>query len=257
MKIRYDVRKNPFENAASYFEEAKKMRRKIGGMEKAMRKTQEEMEELESKEAAQAKTMQPRIKREKKPHEKFRYFFTSSGLLAIGGRDAKQNDAIVARHMEEEDLFFHADIQGGSVVVLKGGEKASAQDGREAAQFAACYSNAWKNKNAAVDAYCVKPVQISKYAQGGYVGKGGYAIEGERLWFRGTALELVIGLDGQGNAAVQPALCKKRLENEALLVSGEMEKGKAAAQLAKMLSARVDEILQVLPSGEFKISKRQ
>ncbi|VVB58960.1 Uncharacterised protein [Candidatus Anstonella stagnisolia] len=253
MRVRYDIRKNAYGNAAAYFEMAKKLRGKAEGMKKAIAKTQEEIED-EARRGSTEKEKQPRVKREKKAHEKFRHFFTSSGLLAIGGKDAKQNDALVARHMEEGDLFFHADIQGGSVVILKGGEKAGMEDGKEAAQFAACYSNAWKS-TAAVDAYCVKPTQISKHSQGGYVGQGGYAIEGERLWFRGTKLELVIGKDEEGIACVQPAICQRKLGNALLLVPGEVEKGKAAAQIAKELGVHVDEVLQVLPAGNFQIKK--
>lgn len=257
MKVRYDIRKSPFENAAAYFEEGKKMRGKISGMERAAKSAQEELDGIGGEKAKQEAALAPRIKREKKPHEKFRHFFTSQGMLAIGGRDAKQNDAIVSRNMQEGDLFFHADIQGGSVVILKEGEKGGMEEGREAAQFAACYSNAWKNKNAAVDAYCVKPVQISKHASGGYVGQGGYAISGERLWFRASALELVIGKDGEGIAAVQPALCRRKLEGAMLLVPGQVERGKAAAQIAKELGVHVDEVLQLLPPGGVKISKGQ
>jgi len=254
MKVRYDIRKNAYGNAAAYFELAKKLRGKAEGMKKAIEKTHEEIAAQAGKAGAEKEKLLPRVKREKKAHEKFRHFFTSSGLLAIGGRDAKQNDAIVARHMEEGDLFFHADIQGGSVVVLKGGEKADVDDGREAAQFAACYSNAWKSA-AAVDAYCVKPAQISKHSSGGYVGQGGYAIEGERLWFRGTKLELAIGKNGEGIVCVQPAICKRKLENALLLVPGNIEKGKAAVQIAKDVGVHVDEILQALPAGNFQIRK--
>lgn len=257
MKVRYDIRKSAYANAAAYFEQAKKLKGKIWGVKKAIEKTREEIVEAGQRENAEAERQQPRVKREKKAHEKFRHFFTSSGLLAIGGRDAKQNDALVARQMQENDLFFHADIQGGSVVVLKGGEKAGMEEGMEAAQFAACYSNAWKNGNAAVDAYCVKPSQVSKHASGGYVGQGGYAIGGERLWFRGTKLVLAIGKSEDGIACVQPAICKRKLGSAILLVPGATEKGKAAAQVAKELSVHVDEVLQLLPAGGFKILKGQ
>ena len=36
-------------------------------------------------------------------YEKFRWFFTTGGRLAIGGRDAQTNAALIARHLEDKD----------------------------------------------------------------------------------------------------------------------------------------------------------
>lgn len=56
--------------------------------------------------------------------EKFRWFHTSEGLLAIGGRDAGTNSLLVRRHLAAEDLVFHAEIPGSPFFVLKGGGRA-------------------------------------------------------------------------------------------------------------------------------------
>jgi len=58
--------------------------------------------------------------------------------------------------MDAGDLFFHADIDGAPVAVMKtGGRNAGDQDLMEAAQFAASYSAAWKFGYGSVDVYCV------------------------------------------------------------------------------------------------------
>ena len=82
----------------------------------------------------------------------------------IGGRNAQQNDIAFSRYMEDDDLFFHADIQGASAVILKNGKSASEEELQEAAQFAASFSKAWINGNAAVDVYAVEKKQLSKHA---------------------------------------------------------------------------------------------
>ncbi|MFA5077808.1 MAG: NFACT RNA binding domain-containing protein, partial [Candidatus Micrarchaeia archaeon] len=177
MKIRLGLGKSVHENAAAYYEEAKEAREKMKGVERAMEETKKEIEKAGKEEAAaeRKKNEETKIARKKEWYEKFHYFFTSEGKLVVGGRSADQNDLIYKTYLEEGDLFFHADIQGGAACVMKGGAGAGDGERLEAAQFAACFSNAWKNGNAAVDVYCVKKGQVSKHAQGGFIGKGGFA----------------------------------------------------------------------------------
>jgi hypothetical protein len=196
------------------------------------------------------------MRRKKEWFESFRWFYTSGGKLVIAGRDAKQNDALVAKHMEENDLFFHADIQGAPAVVLKGGKEASAQEKGEAAQFAASHSSAWKVGAAGVDAYAVSKEQLSKHASGGFVGQGGFAITGEREWFRGTALGMWIGVK-EGVVNCLPLVHPDASRGGFLLSPGSDEKGFAAKKIAKALSADVNEVLLALPSGRFLLKERK
>ena len=57
--------------------------------------------------------------RNKEWYERYRWFITSDGLLAIGGRDASSNSAIIRKHLEEQDLVFHAEIHGSPFFILK------------------------------------------------------------------------------------------------------------------------------------------
>jgi len=158
--------------------------------------------------------------------------------------------------MDEADLFFHADIQGGSAMILKDGVNAGEGELLECAQFAASFSNAWKNANAAVDVYAVKKDQLSKHSHGGYVPAGAFAITGERRWFRNTKLGVRVGVDEAAKRpAIVPAASKVKLASEASLVpsrSGK-EKGELAKILAKKLGAHPDELLELLPNGRSRI----
>jgi predicted ribosome quality control (RQC) complex YloA/Tae2 family protein len=242
------------ENAAAYYEETKEARKKREGLKKAIEETQKEIKEAKKKEK-QEKLKPIKIKREKKWFEKFNWFETSVGRLAVGGRNAQQNDQVVAKHMDDNDLFFHADIQGGSALILKEGINATDQEMQEAAQFAASFSNAWKNANAAVDVYAVKKEQLSKAAHGGYIPTGAFAISGERIWFRSTRLRLRIGKNPEnGFLEIIPDISKRKLESELQLVpsrSGK-EKGALAKALAKRLEVHPDELLEILPAGKTK-----
>jgi predicted ribosome quality control (RQC) complex YloA/Tae2 family protein len=246
MRLRLFYNKSVHENAAYYYQLAKETRKKIQGLEEAIKQTEKEMEGQ-----SRTKEKEVRVKREKAWYEKFNFGFTSGGRLMIGGRSAQQNDQVFGRHMEDNDLFFHADIQGGSAVILKDGIAASEGELNEAAQFAASFSKAWVNGNAAVDVYAVRKGQLSKHAQSGFIPTGAFAITGERTWFRSTPLRLRIGLGDSGLRIV--ADCSQtRIKDELVLVPAQ--KGKAKGAIAKSLAKRfkvhADDLLQILPNGK-------
>lgn len=257
MKIHLDSTKSAHENVALYYEQAKEIKRKIEGLEKAIEETKNELvkAEKESKE----KKDKVKVKREHEWYEKFHWFFTSSGKLVIGGKSAQQNDLVFAKHMERDDLFFHADIQGASAIVLKNGINASSEEMLETAQFAASFSNAWKNANASVDTYAVGKDQLAKHVQRGYIPAGAFAITGERKWFKSMKLGLKVGIseDNPNRADVLPELSKRKLENEVFICPSKSgkEKGELAKTLAKRFNVHVDEFLQILPNGRSKIKQ--
>ena len=240
--------KSVHENAAYYYDLAKDSKEKITGLEKAMEDTKKEIVDAKKVEKKNIK-----VKREKQWFEKFHFALTSSGKLMIGGRSAQQNDLIYAKYIDESDLFFHADIQGGAALILKDGTNASEDEMREAAQFAACFSNAWKNANASVDVYCVRKNQLSKHATGGFIPSGAFAITGERKWFKGTKLTLKIGL-GENGVEILPEFSKRSLKQTLLLIPSlaGKDKGTLAKSLSKRFVIHPDEFLELLPNGKSK-----
>jgi len=251
MKITLNLNKSIHENLAVYHDRVKEVKAKIENVKKAIAETKKEMEQAKKKQEEKGKIV--KVAKEKKWFEKFNWFTTSNGKLTIGGKDAKQNDVVFAKYMEDNDLFFHADIQGGTAVILKEGIDADEEEKNEVAQFAASFSNAWKNSNASVDVYCVKKDQLSKHATGGFIPTGGFAIIGEREWFRSTRLGLKIGKGTEGLEII-PDISKRKLGEEVLLIPSKTgkEKGQVAKSLAKRLNVHPDELLQILPSGMTK-----
>ncbi|MGC8899704.1 MAG: NFACT RNA binding domain-containing protein [Candidatus Micrarchaeia archaeon] len=251
MKLTLWYRKSIHENAGHYYELAKKYRKKAKAAKDALKGLEKKLEEAKKKKEKEKPAL--KVLREKEWHEKFHWFFTSQGKLALGGRDAQQNDLIYSKHIEQNDLFFHADIQGGSVVVLKNGKSASEQEKLEAAQFAACFSKAWASGFSYVDVYSATPEQLTKHSPGEYVAKGAIVVKGEKEWYKRTPLKLRVGLDEKGKVAVVPAFSKVKLKNEITIIPGKEEKGAIAKKLAKMLTTHPDELLQILPSGRTSV----
>jgi predicted ribosome quality control (RQC) complex YloA/Tae2 family protein len=250
MKIVLDLKKSAQENAAHYYEEAKKLRGKAEGTKEAIVKTKEELKVLE----AEPKKPEVKIKRKREWYEKFHWFFSNDGFLVIGGRDAKQNESIFSKYFDENDLFMHADIHGAPVVIIKNGLTAPEGTLNEAAQFAANYSNAWKEELAAVDVYAAKREQVGKYSHGEVVAKGGFVIKGERKWFRNVGLGAFIGISQSGVECVPEKCGSGRFSVFAKIEAGGFEKGEVASKLGKLLSKErevgIDELVSLLPPGK-------
>jgi len=221
-------------NADRLYQEAKRIGEKKAGAEEAIAETREELADLEERRADWEADPEPGsgdgdgrpggggeddwlarssipIRAEEKWYEDFRWFHTTNDFLVIGGRDADQNEDLVAKYLDPGDRFLHAQAHGGPATVLKAtgpSEPARdvdvpAADVREAAQFAVSYSSVWKDGRFAGDAYAVDADQVSKTPESGeYLEKGGFAIRGDRAYFDDVAVGVSVGVTCQPETRV-------------------------------------------------------
>ena len=79
--------------------------------------------------------------------EKFSWFVTSENYRVIGGKDAHQNETLVKKYMDKGDLFFHCELHGAAVMILKNptGGIVSPMSIEECANFEVCHSPSWTN----------------------------------------------------------------------------------------------------------------
>ncbi|HLC48244.1 MAG TPA: NFACT RNA binding domain-containing protein [Candidatus Norongarragalinales archaeon] len=208
-----------------------------------------------------------RILEQREWYQKFNNFFTSEMLLAIGGRDAQQNDLLFSKYLEQNDLFFHADVHGASAVILKNGKTAREQSLKETAQFSACYSSAWKANLHVANIYYVDNEHVEKYSHGEYVPKGGFMIKGEKKWFKNMELRLIIAIERTNNVeklAVIPGNydflgSPRAFIRKIAIQPGEMEKKDVAKALVHKLKAdsiefAYEHLLHILPGNSEIIS---
>ncbi|MCL5008478.1 MAG: NFACT RNA binding domain-containing protein [Candidatus Marsarchaeota archaeon] len=260
MDVVIDFTKSAQENAQSYFEKSKKAKAKAEGARLSAEELKAKFAKVEEQQEKQKK-MKTLERREW--FEKFNWFFTSSGLLAIGGRSADQNEELNSKHFAEADLFFHADIFGASVVILKDGKGSGRKDREEAAQLSASFSKAWDNSQTTVDVYALDRGQVTKSRNSGSLGKGSFVLKGEREWYKNTPLGLCafmeeLGAEGKKRkvACIAPlTACENRGINDFVGISlGKMKKSDAAKLIAKKLGYDdVDYIMQHLPAGPFSV----
>lgn len=248
MKVNIELGKSIHENAAHCYEEGKKAREKAGGVRVAMAETRKRIAG-----AAKRRKKAVKVARKREWFEEFHWSFTNAGKLILAGKTAQQNDKLAGK-MEEADLFFHADIKGAAATILKGGVGASEEEKKEVAAVSACYSKAWGMGMAAVDTYAVRKEQLSKHATGGFVGAGGFAISGEREWFRNTRLMLAIGIEENGRVSAG-AENAGWLKKKVLIVPGKMDKKGAAEKIGGLLGVPESEVMPCLPPGKISITK--
>jgi predicted ribosome quality control (RQC) complex YloA/Tae2 family protein len=256
MDYELDCSKSARANLQDVYAKLRVLKDKRKGIVVAMEETKKQIQ-IHKKKGSDKKVQSSKkgIKKNKKKHwyHSYHTFKTSNEFRVVAGKSAKENDELYAKQLKENDLFFHADIQGAPTVILKNGLNAQKQDLIEAAQWAASFSSAFKTGVAAVDTYAVEKEQVSKHAQGGFIGRGAFAITGERKWFRKTELRLKIGLEDD-ELIVIPALKPQKLEREVFIAPGGMEKEVACKRLSAHLSAKADYIASLLPSGKMNIS---
>jgi predicted ribosome quality control (RQC) complex YloA/Tae2 family protein len=237
-------------NADNYYSRSKKAEKKLRGAEKTLQETKAKIEKAKKQVIRRKETQRPMVKRRRKQwFEKFRWFHSSNGFLVIGGRDATTNEIIIKKHMEPQDIVFHAEIVGAPFVLIKtGGKTAPEQTVNEAAQLAASYSRAWREMLSAVNVYWVNPEQVSKTPPSGqFLKKGSFMISGSKNFVRGIPLRVAVGVkigDDEMMVVGGPVdAIAGQTEVYVEIIPGEQKSSQLAKKIRHQLSMKVSEDL--------------
>ncbi|MCS7142466.1 MAG: NFACT family protein [Aigarchaeota archaeon] len=183
------------QQASVLFERAKNLTRGARNIEEEIRGLEVEIEKLSRKRPIR---VEEPIRTSQRPRREwytaYRWCFTSGGKLVVAGRDSSSNVRLLKRHLEDDDLVFHAELRGSPVAVLKKGSEASEAEIREAACFCASYSRAWRELLTSVSVYWVRPDQIDfTPPPGTYLPKGSFIIKPPKQYVT-SELGISIGL---------------------------------------------------------------
>ncbi|HME19401.1 MAG TPA: NFACT family protein [Nitrososphaerales archaeon] len=201
-------------------------------------------------------------------YEKFRWFTTSSGKLAVGGRDAESNSVLVKRHLEGEDTVYHADLFGSPFFVLKGGRAQTDEECAEVAQATVAFSSAWKTGLGAADAYWVSPDQVSTSAPSGeFLARGSFVIRGRKNFIPHNLVEVAVGVGPDGKVLSGPESAIRRMAAAYVVMRPQKEKSSETAKRVKKdleslaggdegAHLSLDEVLRMLPSGGGKVLRK-
>jgi len=260
------------------FARAKEMERGNASIEEARAKLLAQIEKLRNQTAAIHKKVIVREQTAKEWYERYRWFLTTDGHLAIGGRDASSNSALIRKHLTEDDIVFHAEVHGSPFFIVKNAAAPAQEGGIElsllqVAKATVAFSRAWKDGLSSADAYWVKAEQVKKGAPTGqFLPKGSFVIEGKRNYLKGVEIRLAIGivhLNGRETlvcgpeeaiknramfyavllqGGMDPMTAAKKAKSEFVKISGESE----IAETIKHIS--LDDFVRALPTGQSRIS---
>jgi predicted ribosome quality control (RQC) complex YloA/Tae2 family protein len=263
------------------FARAKEMERGNTSIEEGRAKILAQIEKLRSETAAIHKKVIIKEQISKEWYERYRWFITTDGLLAIGGRDASSNSALIRKHLTEHDIVFHAEVHGSPFFIIKNAAAfITAQEGKidsslqQVAQATISFSRAWRDGLSSADAYWVMPEQLKKGAPTGqFLPKGSFVIEGKRSYFKGVEIRLAIGLvqlNGRETLVCGPEeAIKKRSIFYAVLLQGGMDPmnvaKKVKSEFVKIADNNIkiaesikhisfDDFVRALPAGQSKMS---
>jgi len=267
VKIKLD---SPLPSIASIlFDESKKQKSAKGSIEKLIKKTEEQLQKtIEKGEIAKGSITFSNI-RKKNWYERYRWFFTSDGILAVGGRDGSSNSALIRKYMENDDKIFHAEINGSPFFILKDtSDTLKVLSLEETAHATVCFSRAWQTSAHGLNSFWVKPDQVKKAAPSGQtMGKGSFMIYGTRNFIKVSSLKLAVGIlkDDENFLLVcgPPEAIKKKCVCYAIIEPG----GSTISDVAKKIRSEfnknndafqklftIDDYVRALPTGGSKMT---
>jgi len=253
---------SPSAVGSALFDYAKELERKSTESLDAAGRLERQLAKLRPPEVSRTK---PLSRRKQEWFEKFRWFYTSGGRLAVGGRDAQSNTLLIRRHLEDVDVVYHADLFGSPFFILKDGRQQSEQEELELAQATVSFSSGWKTGLGAADAYWVLKDQVSSAAGSGeYLGKGSFVIRGKKNFVRHALLQVAVGQDPSGRVIAGPetAMAKVCLQYVVLVPQREKQTDTAKKVMKELKlpggkAPLLDDVVRALPAGGGKIVRRK
>ena len=254
--------------ASVLFNEAKKQSGAISSIQAIKEKTEKKLEKFLSKTESEKDIITVSEIRKKNWYERYRWFFTTDGILTIGGRDAASNSAVIRKHLVKNDKVFHGDIFGSPFFILKEAENAPDTSMNEVAHATVCFSRAWREGLYGVSAYWVNPEQVKKSAPSGeFLPKGSFTIEGQRNFIKSETLRLAVGIMPQDEddyvlTCGPPEPIKKNSICYAIIEPHGLEMAEAAKKIRMEFlkiyediarKINIDDFVRALPAGKSQI----
>ncbi len=237
-------------NASLYFDKAKEYVQKEKKAKETLEELKRKLNEIETEIKKEEEGRRLSI-RKKEWYEKYRWSITTNGFLVIAGKDSDQNESLVRKLLEDNDIFMHADIQGAAATIIKNPKNITDQDIYDAAVVAASYSKAWKIGLAAVDVFWVYGNQVSKSPPTGeYLPKGSFMIYGKKNYIKAVKLNLAIGFKIDDSLEIivgSENSISTKVKNYVVISPGD-ELERTADRILKILS----EVNSISPTKELK-----
>lgn len=270
-KIKVDPHSSIQAIASILFNESKKQMRATDTINIEKAKTEKSLGLYKKQASIAQDSIVYAVQKKKEWFERYRWFITSDGRLAIGGRDASSNSAVIRKHLNKNDMVFHAEIVGSPFFLLRESAEGDLSSIKEVSQATVCFSRAWRAGLYGLNAYWIRPDQVKTAAPSGqFIAKGSFVIEGSRNFVQVSTLQLAIGLYEKDESYLlmcgTPSAVKKNciyyitiepsgidMTDLARKVKLEFMKFKEKEEIVKAIP--IDDFIRVLPAGESHITE--
>ncbi len=188
-------------------------------------------------------------------HKQYKWFYTKSGKLVVGGKSAESNDSLLRelKSTKKDYIVMHTKAPGSPFcVILAPVKEVNSSDIKECAVFTGCFSRAWKEKqkNTSVDMF-----HLSQLNKTSGMKAGSWSVKGKiQQYMVELSLALIIQ---EGILRAVPVDTANKSEIIAYVNPGNIDKAQAIIETkvvaVKKLSA--EQILGALPAGGVTFKK--
>ncbi|MEK6758064.1 MAG: NFACT RNA binding domain-containing protein [Nanoarchaeota archaeon] len=188
-------------------------------------------------------------------YKKYKWFYTKSGKLVVGGKNAESNDSLLRELKATGDDYFvmHTKAPGSPFcTILAPVKKVNASDLNECAIFTGCFSRAWKEKqkDTSVDVF-----HLSQLNKNSGMKSGTWSVNGKIQQY---TVELSLALTMQdGVLRAVPTTTANKSDILAYVFPGNIDKSQAVIQtkVASVKKLPVEQLLGALPAGGVTFKK--
>lgn len=181
-------------------------------------------------------------------YKKYKWFFTKSGKLVVGGKSAESNDSLLVelKKMKKELIVMHTKDPGSPFCsIIAPLDTVSKSDLDECAIFTGCFSRAWKEKKKTVSVHSFKLSQLNKEKN---MKSGSWLVKG-RVSNYSIQMKLAIVYQNKIVRAV-PVSSANEEDIIAHAIPGKIDKTKVKIPNLKI---NKEQLISALPAGGVKI----
>ncbi|MEK6915809.1 MAG: NFACT RNA binding domain-containing protein [Nanoarchaeota archaeon] len=183
-------------------------------------------------------------------YKKYKWFFTKSGKLVVGGKSAESNDKLLheLKSMKKELIVMHTKSPGSPFcAIIASLETLTKSDLLECAVFTGCFSRAWKEGKESTSVHMFKLSQLNKEDN---MKDGTWIVNGRVKDFK-IKLELVIT---KQNGVVR-AVPKESVNEDETIFFAYPDKIDKTIAIKKIKDLNTEQLLSALPAGGVKLVK--
>ncbi len=186
-----------------------------------------------------------------KDYQKYKWFYTNSEKLVVGGKNAEQNEELLKKFKElKEDRIVMHTAQPGSPfsIIVADIDSIKSQDIEEAAIFTASFSQEWKKKKKTSEIHIFNLSQLYKLKA---MKAGTWGVKGKIKKIT-VPLSLVLTKQKSKLRAVPESSAKSFFLK---IIPGNIDKQQMVSKLQEILpsSFSKEDILSALPAGGLSI----